>query len=382
MSRQLDEMYDAWIFQWGITGAEVGVTRPNEFLWQRASGVDARGAAATEDTTFEIGSITKTFTTALVMQLVDEGVIGLDEPLPVLRDVPAFPYTGQMTVRDLLYHRSGLVNYRDTDEFGRNPLAIMTPAQAVMASAREPLQFVPGNGTAYASTNFLLLGMLIEQRTGRSFDTNLRQLLLHPLGLDEVEHLPPLPGSPNQATAGVVITTEDLLRWGAALYRDGRVVSAQSLEAMTTIDPVTGLGGGTFGYCPCTMTPDGRPVFAYVGHSGGTTILRYAATEDLVITLNLSGSVWTTEMVQATADFFEMVRVIVRHQDALNHPEEVAQLTPAPAAPETATPAEPETATNPETATEAEPEPPADPETPAAPDDAALLAEGETNDNA
>jgi CubicO group peptidase (beta-lactamase class C family)/peptidoglycan/LPS O-acetylase OafA/YrhL len=352
MSRQLDEMYDAWILQWGITGAEVGVTRPNKFLWQRASGVDVGGAAATIDTTFDIGSITKTFTTALVMQLVEEGVIDLDERLPALRDVPDFPYTGQMTVSDLLYHHSGLVNYRDTTEFGRNPFAITTPAQAVMTSAREPLQFVPGNGTAYASTNFLLLGMLIEQRTGRSFDDSLRQRLLTPLGLDEVVHLPSLPGLPNQGTAGVVTTTADLLRWGSALYRDGRVVNARSLEAMTTIDPVTGLGGGTFGYCPCTMTPDSRPVFAYVGHSGGTTILRYAATEDLVLSVNLSGSVWTPEMVQATADFFEMVRAIVRHHDAVARAEELAlQTPPAPAEPE---PAEP---------------------------DAALPSEGETNDD-
>lgn len=339
MSTHLDEMYDAWILQWGINGAEVGVTRPNEFLWQRASGVDVAGAAATIDTTFDIGSITKTFTTAILMQLIDERVIALDEPLPPLRDVPAFPYAGQMTVRDLLYHRSGLVNYRDTAEFARNPLAIMTPAEAVMASAREPLKFAPGTGVAYTSTNYLLLGMLIEQRTGRSFDENLRERLLTPLNLDEVVHLPSFPSSPNQATAGVLTSTADLLRWGAALYRDGRVVSAESLETMTTIDPVTGLGGGTFGYCPCTMTPEGQPVFTYVGHSGGTTILRYAATEDLVISVNLSGSVWTLEMVQATADFFEMARAIVRHYDAAGNPT-----PPSPPAASTESP-EPETTT-------------------------------------
>jgi CubicO group peptidase (beta-lactamase class C family)/peptidoglycan/LPS O-acetylase OafA/YrhL len=328
MSTQLGEMYDAWIDQWGITGAEVGVTRPNEFLWQRASGVDVAGVAATLDTTFDIGSITKTFTTAILMQLVQEGVISLDEPLPTLRDVPAFPYTGQITVRDLLFHRSGLVNYRDTAEFIRNPLAVKTPAQAVMVSAREPLRFAPGSDVAYTSTNFLLLGMLIEQRTGRSFDDNLRDRLLTPLGLEDLVHLPSSPGAPNQATAGLLTSTEDLLRWGSALYRDGRVVDAQSLTTMTTIDPVTGLGGGTFGYCPCTMTPDEQPVFTYVGHSGGTTILRYAASEDLVISINLSVSVWTPEMVQATADFFEMVRAIVRSHDAAAHPAPSAPADP------------------------------------------------------
>jgi CubicO group peptidase (beta-lactamase class C family) len=316
LAQHLDETFDAWIRQWGIEGAEVGVTRPQDFLWRRASGIDIDGRAATVDTRFDIGSITKTFTTALVLQLVEEGSITLDEPLPVLRDVPDFRYSGRMTVRDLLYHRSGLVNYRDTHAFQRDPFSVVTPAQAVMVSADEPLQFEPGTGTAYASTNFLLLGMLVEQRTGKSFDENLRTRLFEPLALDNVSHLGPLPGMPNHATAGVVTSTADLLRWGAALYRDGRVVSDRALDLMTAIDPVTGLGGGTFGYCPCTLTAEGEPLFTYIGHSGGMTILRYAVDDDLVMSINLSVSVWTPDMVQATADFFEMVRAVVRANTA------------------------------------------------------------------
>jgi CubicO group peptidase (beta-lactamase class C family)/peptidoglycan/LPS O-acetylase OafA/YrhL len=347
LGQQLDEMFDAWIAQWGITGAEVGVTRPHDFLWRRASGTDIDGRAATVETRFDIGSITKTFTTALVMQLVEEGVIDLDEPLPYLRDVPDFPHTGRMTVRDLLYHRSGLVNYRDTAAFARDPFSIETPAEAVMASAAEPLLFEPGTGTQYASTNFLLLGMLVEQRTGDSFDDNLRMRLFEPLALDGVSHLGSLPGMPNHATAGILSSTADLLRWGTALYRDGRVVSARSLDLMNTIDPVTGLGGGTFGYCPCSLSAEGEPLFTYVGHSGGTTILRYALGDDLVMSLNLSVSVWTLDMVQATADFFEMARAIVRAHTPVPPPAAPPAESPPPetalaeAAPFEAAPVEP-----------------------------------------
>ena len=336
LSGQLDTMFDTWTQRWNISGAEVGVTRPNEFLWQRASGVDIEGAPASIDTRFDIGSITKTFTTALVMQLIDEGTIGLDEPLPPLQAVPDFPYVGQMTVADLLYHRSGLVNYRDTPEGSTNPFSIVTPAQAVMISAKYPLQFTPGTKVAYTSTNFLLLGMLIEQRTGRTFDQLLHERLLSPLGLDNVTHLPSVPGAPNYSTAGILTSTADLLRWGAALYRDGTVVSAHALDLMTTIDIETGLGAGTYGYCPCTMNPDGRAVFDYIGHSGGTTILRYAAAEDLVITVNLSVSVWTPEMVQATAEFFETVRAIIHTHDAETQPtaSKGNHATETPAVPE------------------------------------------------
>jgi CubicO group peptidase (beta-lactamase class C family)/peptidoglycan/LPS O-acetylase OafA/YrhL len=312
LEQHLEEMFDAWIRQWAITGAEVGVTRPLDFLWRRATGTDVDGRPATTETRFDVGSITKTFTTAIMMQLIDEGTIALDESLPVLHEAPDFPYAGRMTVRDLLFHRSGLVNYRDTAAYARNPYAIVTPSQAVMASASEPLQFEPGTEVRYSSSNFLLLGMLIEQRTGDSFDELLHERILDPLALDDVTHLASLPGMPNHGAAGIVTNTTDLLRWGAALFRDGRVVSDAALDLMTTIDPVTGLGGGTFGYCPCTMTAEGEPLFTYVGHSAGTTILRYAAAEDLVMSINLSVSVWTPEMVQATADFFEMARAIVQ----------------------------------------------------------------------
>jgi CubicO group peptidase (beta-lactamase class C family)/peptidoglycan/LPS O-acetylase OafA/YrhL len=322
LEQKLDTMYDEWVQRWGIIGAEVAVTRPNEFLWQRASGVDVTGAAARIDTRFDIGSITKTFTTALLMPLLEDGTISLGEPLPKLDAVPDFPYVGQMTVRDLLYHRSGLVNYRDTPEALRDPFSITTPAQAVMVSARQPLQFAPGTKVAYVSTNYLLLGMLIEQRTGRSFDDLLRERLLVPLGLDDMTHVPPAPGAPNFSTAGILTTSSDLLRWGAALYRDGRVVSPHALELMMTIDPDTGLGGGTFGYCPCSVTPEGRPVFDYVGHSGGTTILRYAAAEDVVINVNLSVSVWTPDMVEATNELFEIVRAVMHEQDGSTAPHE------------------------------------------------------------
>ena len=339
LGQHLAEMFDAWIQQWGITGAEVGITRPGGFLWQRSAGVDIDGRPATTETRFDVGSITKTFTTAMIMQLVDDRTISLDEPLPELRDAPDFPYAGQMTIRDLLYHRSGLVNYRDTAAYGRDPFAIVTPTQAVNASASEPLRFRPGTEVAYSSTNFLLLGMLIEERTGKSFDDNLRERLLSPLGLDGVTHLSPLPGMPNQATAGIMTTTADLLRWGAALYRDGRVVSAASLDEMLTIDPVTGLGGGTFGYCPCSLTLEGEPVFTYVGHSAGTTIFRYAAGDDLVMSVNLSHSVWTPEMVQASADFFELARAIVRAHTPPPATEPAAPTAPAEPATEEVSPA-------------------------------------------
>src|SRR5699024_5740861 len=106
--------------------------------WLGASGADTTsGRAVRADDTFDIGSVTKTFTGAVVFQLAAEGRIVLDAPVPYLAALPDFPYAAGITVRDLLTHRSGLVNYRDTPTFIAAPDAIDTPQAALRATFRE-----------------------------------------------------------------------------------------------------------------------------------------------------------------------------------------------------------------------------------------------------
>ena len=309
LAEALQGAIDDWRTRWNVPGVVVGAARPGIAQWYGASGADeVNGLAVHFDDAFDITSVTKTFTGTIVLQLASEGKIDLDAPLPTLTRVPNFPYDQRITVRMLLEHRSGLTPYRDTPTFRDNPDAIDTPLKALDASLHEPLQFVPGVQSAYSTTNYLVLGFLIEQVAGKPFDTVLRQRVLDPLALRNIVHRAPGPQEPNFATSGIVTDTATLLRWAVSLYRDGAVTKPDALAAMHSFDPETGLGAASFGYCPCTIDELGVRHWRWIGHSGGTTQFVYSDVDDIAIALNVTDSLWLPQRGQATAELIELIR--------------------------------------------------------------------------
>jgi len=286
--QRLQAAIDLWRRQVGVAGVQVGVSALDGFEWAGAVGTQADGRPVGPEDRFVTASITKTFTGALVMQEVTAGRISLDAPLPPLTRVPTFPYTSRLTVRELLTHRSGLAQYRSTPEYQRNPAAMDSPEKAVTAVGRMPLDFTPGTETAYSTTNYLLLGFLLEQVTGRSYDELLTSRLLLPVGLNDTSHAAPTPGEPNGGTSGIGSSTRDLLRWARALYLDGNVVDPLSLAYLLDVDPATGIGPATEGYCPCRIDLDGRRHWFGVGHSSGLVSMVAVPDEDLVITIAMT----------------------------------------------------------------------------------------------
>ena len=287
--------------------------RDGQREWRGSSGVTdlATGAPVDPDGWFRIGSVTKTFTAAVVLQLVGEGVLALGDS--VERWLPGVVPGGDgITVRQLLNHTSGLHNY--TNDLG-DPAAIVRdrfvqwePMRAVgMAVSRDPL-FAPGTMWAYSNTNYILLGMVIEVATSASYGAEVRRRILDPLGMrrtvvpgDEVR-LPephaqgymPVDGelvdtaefnvSQAWAAGEIVSTAADLNTFYAGLL-SGEVVGLGELEAMlTTVDnsganhgyglgimrrvladgeEVWGHFGGIYGYLTCSFhTGDGGRQFS------------------------------------------------------------------------------------------------------------------------
>ena len=279
-----------WMAKTETAGVEILVLRPGALQWRAAFGIDPLDdQPLTSGRRFDSNSITKTFTAALVYRLVEDGRLELDEPVPALRAIPAFP-AGEFTVRQLLNHRSGLVGYRDTPEFA-SASGIRTPQEALLASLDAPRLGDPGENVNYSSSNYLVLGFLLEQVTGRSYDDLLRKELLEPLRLNDSSHNPPAVGWPNFATGGLVTTVDDLARWLAALLRDGAVIDRASLAEATVIDRTTGIGAGIWGYCPCDGSQTGAERFVGLGHSGGTTQMQYSPTDDLIIVADLTSAI-------------------------------------------------------------------------------------------
>lgn len=210
---------------------------------------------------FRIGSQTKTFTAAVVLQLVDEGLVALDAPIGrYLPGVVTGNYDGDViTVRQLLQHTSGLV--RDVRDAAANPDGTYALAELVRSAMDEPPQFAPGTGLGYSNVGYLVLGLLVERLTGRPVRDAITDRVVTPLGLTATSFPAPgsraltdpyLPGYQGGrlgplffwvdattvtelsfwSTAGAMASSmDDLVRFYRALL-DGRVVSPAALAEM------------------------------------------------------------------------------------------------------------------------------------------------------
>jgi D-alanyl-D-alanine carboxypeptidase len=247
-----------------------------------------------EGLSFRIGSVTKTFTGNLILQLVDQGRLSLDDP--VAKFVPGIPGGEAITIRMLLNHSSGLFNYGADAGLNEivmsDPHRVWTPAELVATGVSNPPYFPPGEGCAYSNTNYILLGMIIEKVTGRTYEEELASRITGPLGLGDTymakgpylegEHAhgyqyDPQAGELFDATdyldqsivwaaGGMVSTLEDLRIWGRALA-GGQLVSPELREAITT--SMLDLPGMTdyFGY-PMEYGLGIIDFGGWLGHSG------------------------------------------------------------------------------------------------------------------
>ena len=293
---------ERWAAENGIGGASVAIARPGVVQWSGVTGVRPDGARVTMADRFPVQSITKTFTSSLIMREVARGSIRLDDPLPRLTAVPEFPYAGAVTIRQLLDHSSGLVNYRVAPAYLADPASVTNPASALRTVGREPLGFPPGTKHQYSSSNSLALGMLLEQLTGRSFE-DLVGGLFKEFGLDATTNDSPEPSEPRGGTSGVRTNLDDLLRWGVALLRDHAVFPDGYWAEYATVDPESTVGA-VWGYCPCTIDPDGNRAFGAIGHSGGTTLLNFSEVDDVVVVVDVPSGLWNPEDRHSVAAMF------------------------------------------------------------------------------
>lgn len=221
----------------------------------------------TEDDRFRIASQTKTFTAAVVLQLVDEGLVELDAPidryLPGVVEGDAYD-GGAISVRQILQNTSGLP--RDTLDPVAEPDGTYTDAELVRAALTQEPQFPPGTDWGYSNVNYFVAGMLVAEVTGRTIGEAITERIVEPLGLtgtafpepgDRSLGEPYLPGYIGVRVGPILFWHEatfdhELSLWSGAaamsstmsdaaeFYRAlaaGEVVSRESLEQMQTTVP-------------------------------------------------------------------------------------------------------------------------------------------------
>jgi D-alanyl-D-alanine carboxypeptidase len=177
---------------------------------------------------FRVGSITKMFVAVVVLQLVVEQRLRLGDT--VERWLPGLvPGGGRITVRNLLEHTSGLADYANDASFLRRTVAEprrrWTPRELVRVALAEGPVARPGKRFAYASTNYVLLGLVIERATGTSLERQLRRRILAPLGLHDTSFTPG-PRIPGRYVHGYAPSAYDGIVGDLATARDRSTVSA------------------------------------------------------------------------------------------------------------------------------------------------------------
>jgi CubicO group peptidase (beta-lactamase class C family)/peptidoglycan/LPS O-acetylase OafA/YrhL len=305
----MDDLFSAWMEDTGIEGAQVGLGVGDDLTWSAAAGVRADGTAVAVGDTIDLASITKLATAEMVYAAAEDGLIDLDTPLPRIDALPTFPYDEGITPAQLLSHTSGLREFREAAAFKNDPRHNSTPATAVAAALGLGRVGAPGEVHLYASTNYLVLGLLLEQATGRTYDQLVRAEVLQPLGLRETRHLTSYAGAPNGGAAGLQTTLPELVKLGQGILRDHVGISAASAARMADIDTTNGFGGGALGYCPCRVDAEGNRSFFAIGHTGGTSYVVWAPSLDLTIAVDLSQSLWAEHRAEAV---LELVRRIER----------------------------------------------------------------------
>lgn len=320
--RQVDELFAAYRGD-GVPGASVMVIRDGQRLLVRSYGMadlDA-GIPVRPETNFRLASITKQFTAAAILLLVERGELDLDDTLTEL--FPGFPaYGADVTLRHLLRHGSGLVDYESLipEEF-EGQVSDHDALRMMMEVDRT--YFEPGTAFRYSNTGYALMAVLIEQRSGMTFPSFLENNIFAPLGMDDtvafeagVSTVPDrafgytvedgeVTFSDQSTTSavlgdgGVYTSVLDYYRWDQALYTD-ELLSTASREAMWTA------GGHGYGYGWYVDRKDARRRLHHDGSTSGfrNYVIRYPDERLTVLVLTNRRGPDVMPLAEAVAELY------------------------------------------------------------------------------
>jgi CubicO group peptidase (beta-lactamase class C family) len=288
-------------------GLSIAVARGDEVILSKGYGKAdlEHGVVANEATVFRIASVTKQFTAAAIMRLVEQGKLALDDDFTKYIDYPTQGRT--VTIRHLLTHTSGIRSYTDVPGFFETGTTRDLPPAAVLDPVRKlPFDFEPGTKWAYSNTNYHLLGMIIEKVSGVPYAKHMQDEFFTPLHLtrtrydvraDVIPGRAPgydvINGAPANASylsmtipfsaGGLLSTAGDLVQWQLDLI-GGKVVSPESYLQMTTPAKLSDGSTTRHGFGLFLSDVDGHPNFMHEGAGPGfNSILVYFTNEKLSI---------------------------------------------------------------------------------------------------
>ena len=293
-----DSLVFTYLAESRAPSAAFAVIRGNDTLAYGAHGLADVGTwrAPTATTIYQIGSITKQFTSAAIMKLVDQGRVKLDDDLS--KYVPQFPLQGKkVSIRQLLNHTSGIHSYTSSPGWQKTWADELSPDAIVAFVAADTFDFAPGTGYRYNNTGYVLLGMVIEKASGQRYAKYLEEQFFKPLGLRQTSYCPSKTSDPAFAlgyskgpggtaraqfldlshpfSAGALCSTVgDFAKWQRALD-GGQVVAPASYALMTTADTLIGGRRISYGF---GLVPGEFNGHKTISHTGGIPGFATAAT--------------------------------------------------------------------------------------------------------
>lgn len=306
-----DSLVYTYLAESRAPSASFAVIRGNDTLAYGAHGlanVDA-WRAPTATTIYEIGSITKQFTSSAIMKLVEQGRVKLDDDLS--KYVPQFPLHGnKVSIRQLLNHTSGIHSYTSSPGWAKTWNDVLSPDAIVNFVAADTFDFAPGTAYRYNNTGYVLLGMVIEKASGQKYANYLDAQFFRPLGLKQTSYCKSKTSDPafalgySKGASGTVraqfldlshpfaagalcSTVGDFVKWQRALA-GGKVVSPASYALMSTADTLNSGRKINYGF---GLVPGMFNGHKTVSHTGG--IPGFATAETYVPDDSLSIVVFT-----------------------------------------------------------------------------------------
>lgn len=256
---ELERSVDALVRPYDRTNNFSGVVvvgRGESILLQRVYGSAnvELGVPNRLDTVFHVASVSKPFTAAAILALVQDGKMTLEDPLS--RFFPDYPHGREILVRHLLTHSSGIVDINGLPEYQDLMRTPATLDQLIAVFRDKPLKFSPGTKTSYSNSNYNLLARIVEIISGQSFSAFLKQRIFSglpslaldddpqtlvpnraygyvPVGKDQVANAPYLNWRSKTGNGSLITTAQDLYRWTCS-YQRGLIVDPQLVEKSTT----------------------------------------------------------------------------------------------------------------------------------------------------
>lgn len=269
-----------------IPGVIAGVWIPGEGEWVEAAGeadIETKEKIRSSDRV-RIASNTKPFTATVILQLAEEGKLSLDDKLEEY--VPGFQYGDEITIRQVCNMTGGIYSFTEDEgfqsDFENDPLMEITPQQEVDIAMKHEPYFPPGEGWYYSDTDYIILGMIIEEVTGNEASYEITERIIKPLGLkntslpdspeiygdhsrgyvykgDQLDDFTNLNPSVAWTAGGMISNLQDMRVWARALAEGELLSDEMHAEQLTWVDT----GTSSMKYGLGVVNIDG-----FIGHHG------------------------------------------------------------------------------------------------------------------